>query len=114
MIDEYAIHIITVCEYHDVKPFTAEMEQMSYPQRTAYFNAIGYAAWENIFGIWQLGSECLTEVRLMDMMDMITLPVRYRCARNGISPRDGELLKRAMTILRHFHHVLSAAWQQLP
>ena len=45
---------------------------------TAYFNAIGYAAWENIFGIW-----------------------------NGISPRDGELLKRAMTILRHFHHVLS-------
>ena len=50
------------------------MEQMSYPQRTAYFNAIGYAAWENIFGIWQLGTECLTEVRLMDMMDMITLP----------------------------------------
>lgn len=47
---------------------------MSYPQRTAYFNAIGYAAWENIFGIWQLGTECLTEVRLMDMMDMITLP----------------------------------------
>ena len=40
--------------------------------------------------------------------------VRYCCARNGISPRDGELLKRAMTILRHFHHVLSAAWQQLP
>lgn len=88
--------------------FTAEMEQMSYPQRTAYFNAIGYAAWENIFGIWQLGTECLTEVRLMDIT-----AVRYRCARNGISPRDGELLKRAMTILRHFHHVLSAAWQHV-
>ncbi len=36
--------------------------------------------------------------------------IRDRCARNGISPRDGELLKRAMMILRHFHHILSAAW----
>ncbi|CAK9114886.1 unnamed protein product [Durusdinium trenchii] len=51
---------------------------------TAYFNAIGYAAWENIFGIW-----------------------------NGINPRDAELLKRAMLILRHFGHFLSdpgVAW----
>lgn len=45
---------------------------------TAYFNAIGYTAWENIFGIW-----------------------------NGINPRDGELLKRSMMILRHFHSFLS-------
>eukprot|EP00435_Cladocopium_sp_Y103_P072465 s172_g40.t1 len=46
--------------------------------QTAYFNAIGYTAWENIFGIW-----------------------------NGINPRDGELLKRSMMILRHFHSFLS-------
>lgn len=44
---------------------------------TAYFNAIGFTAWENIFGIW-----------------------------NGITERDGELLRRAMKILRHFHHFL--------
>lgn len=46
---------------------------------TAYFNAIGYAAWENIFGIW-----------------------------NGIHPRDGELLRRSSMILRDFHDFLSA------
>ena len=45
---------------------------MSYPQRTAYFNAIGYAAWENIFGIWPLGTECLTEFRLMDMITLLS------------------------------------------
>ena len=28
--------------------------------------------------------------------------------RNGINPRDAELLKRAMMILRHFHSFLSA------
>lgn len=29
-------------------------------------------------------------------------------SRNGINPRDAELLKRAMLILRHFGHFLSA------
>eukprot|EP00930_Biecheleria_cincta_P103879 TRINITY_DN9598_c0_g2_i1.p1 TRINITY_DN9598_c0_g2~~TRINITY_DN9598_c0_g2_i1.p1 ORF type:complete len:889 (-),score=84.29 TRINITY_DN9598_c0_g2_i1:25-2691(-) len=45
---------------------------------TAYFNAVGYVAWENIWGIW-----------------------------NGINDRDAELLRRASSILRHFHDFLS-------
>lgn len=45
---------------------------------TAYFNGVGYVAWENIWGIW-----------------------------NGIHDRDAELLRRASAILRHFHPFLS-------
>ena len=30
--------------------------------------------------------------------------------RNGITERDGELLRRAMKILRHFHHFLVDTW----
>jgi len=51
---------------------------------TAYFNAIGYTAWENIWAVW-----------------------------NGFNERDGQLLKRATRILRHFHPMLSdpkVAW----
>lgn len=47
---------------------------------TAYFNAVGYTAWENIWGIW-----------------------------NGFHPRDGALLKRATAILRHYHPLLSSS-----
>merc|ERR1719453_172717 len=45
---------------------------------TAFFNAVGYTAWENIWGIW-----------------------------NGFHQRDGELLRRATSILRHFHSLLA-------
>lgn len=51
---------------------------------TAFFNGVGYTAWENIWGIW-----------------------------NGVHERDGELLRRATSILRHFHPLLSdptVAW----
>jgi len=45
---------------------------------TAFFNAVGYVAWENIWGIW-----------------------------NGVTARDGELLWRVSRTLRHFHPLLS-------
>eukprot|EP00933_Yihiella_yeosuensis_P035994 TRINITY_DN29692_c0_g1_i1.p1 TRINITY_DN29692_c0_g1~~TRINITY_DN29692_c0_g1_i1.p1 ORF type:complete len:921 (-),score=129.81 TRINITY_DN29692_c0_g1_i1:539-3301(-) len=45
---------------------------------TAFINAVGYVAWENIWGIW-----------------------------NGFNERDGELLRRSAAILRHFHPLLS-------
>lgn len=51
---------------------------------TAFFNGVGYVAWENIWGIW-----------------------------NGFHDRDGELLRRSVSLLRHFHELISdpaVAW----
>ena len=39
----------------------------------AYFNGVGFESWENVWGTW-----------------------------NGIVPRDGELVRRAAAVLRHF------------
>ena len=53
--------------------------------QAAYFNGVGYEAWENIWGIW-----------------------------NGITPRDGEALRRAAHILRYFGRrgfTQSTAWE---
>eukprot|EP00931_Biecheleriopsis_adriatica_P101234 TRINITY_DN76412_c0_g1_i1.p1 TRINITY_DN76412_c0_g1~~TRINITY_DN76412_c0_g1_i1.p1 ORF type:complete len:644 (-),score=91.87 TRINITY_DN76412_c0_g1_i1:224-1963(-) len=55
-------------------------KQRSHEILTAYFNAIGYNAWENIWGIW-----------------------------NGFNDRDGELLRRCAIILRHFHEFIVQA-----
>ena len=51
----------------------------------AYFNAVGYEAWENIWGAW-----------------------------NGVTPRDGEALRRLAHILRFFSKLgftQSSAWE---
>ena len=49
----------------------------------AFFNGVGYNAWENVWGIW-----------------------------NGLTPRDGEALRRIATVSRRFWALLTSAdWQ---
>jgi len=51
--------------------------------QSAFFNGVGYESWENIWGIW-----------------------------NGITPRDGEALRRISKIERQFAEILaSPAWE---
>jgi formylglycine-generating enzyme required for sulfatase activity len=47
--------------------------------QSAFFNGMGYASWENIWGIW-----------------------------NGITPHDGEAIRRVATIERHFASFLTS------
>jgi gamma-glutamyl hercynylcysteine S-oxide synthase len=48
--------------------------------QSAYFNGVGYESWENVWGIW-----------------------------NGITPHDGEALRRAATLLRGVAEMISTA-----
>jgi formylglycine-generating enzyme required for sulfatase activity len=48
--------------------------------QSAYFNGVGYESWENVWGIW-----------------------------NGITPHDGEALRRAVTLVRGVADMISAA-----
>ncbi|NML63072.1 formylglycine-generating enzyme family protein [Massilia sp. RP-1-19] len=48
-----------------------------------FFNGVGYTSWENVWGIW-----------------------------NGFTERDGEAMRRIMTIERHFHQqMVSPEWE---
>lgn len=111
MIDEYAIHIIMSISW--CQTFHSRNGADVISSKDGIFQChrlcgMGEYFWHMAAWHWMLNR---SQIDGYDGYDHTA--VRY-CARNGISPRDGELLKRAMTILRHFHHVLSAAWQQLP